>query len=121
MKNINKSVIILGLVSLFTDISSEMLVPLIPLFLTGVLLAPVTIVGIIEGIAESAASIMKGFSGILTDKVRHKKRLIFVGYGLSSLSKPVMAFANSWGIILGARFGDRLGKGIRTSPRDYLL
>ncbi|MFW9930025.1 MAG: MFS transporter [Candidatus Thorarchaeota archaeon] len=118
---LNKQIFILGLVSLFTDISSEMILPLIPLFLSGVLLADVSIIGLIEGVAESTSNILKGISGFLTDRVKRKKDLVYLGYGLSSVSKPVIAFAGMWQIVLGARFGDRIGKGIRTSPRDFLL
>ncbi|MHA1983929.1 MAG: MFS transporter [Candidatus Hodarchaeales archaeon] len=119
-KGINRTVILLGLVSLFTDISSEMIVPLIPLFL-GVLGVEFAIIGLIEGIAEGTANIVKGISGFISDKVDKKRKLLVSGYGLSSISKPIIAFATSWQLVLFARFGDRIGKGIRTSPRDHLL
>jgi MFS family permease len=121
VRNLNKIVIILGLVSFFTDISSEMIVPLIPIFLTLEFGATPTIVGLIEGVAEATANVMKGFSGLLSDKVKRKRNLIALGYGLSSFSKPIIALATGPFIVLGARFGDRIGKGIRTSPRDHLL
>ena len=117
----NKNVFFLGLASLFTDISSEMIYPLIPIFLTSVLGAPVAIVGLIEGVAESTASIIKGFSGWLSDRMRKRKKLIVAGYSLSALAKPLIAASLNWWQVLAARFSDRFGKGIRTSPRDALL
>ncbi|OLS16876.1 MAG: hypothetical protein HeimC3_51060 [Candidatus Heimdallarchaeota archaeon LC_3] len=120
IQGINRTVFLLGLVSLFTDISSEMIVPLIPLFL-GTLGVKVAIIGLIEGLAEGTANIFKGISGFLSDKVERKKKLLVLGYGFSSISKPVIAFAATWQIVLLARFGDRIGKGVRTSPRDHLI
>lgn len=120
-EGLSKNVIILGIVSGLTDISSEMLYPIIPIFLSSVLNAPMTALGLIEGIAESTASILKIFSGYISDKIRRRKPLIVLGYGLSALSKPLMALAFSWTFVLFARFIDRVGKGIRTSPRDALI
>ena len=90
IRNLNKIIIILGLVSFFTDISSEMIVPLIPLFLVSEFGASFALVGLVEGVAEATANIMKGFSGLISDKVRRKRNLIAIGYGLSSISKPIL-------------------------------
>lgn len=121
LKKLPRNVWVLTLVSFFTDISSDMVVNLIPLFLTGVLGQSTAIVGIIEGIAESTASLMKVFSGGLSDKLGKRKFLAVLGYGLSSITKPFLYFANTWGMVLGVRFSDRLGKGIRTAPKEALL
>lgn len=120
-EGLSRNVVILGVVSALTDISSEMLYPVIPIFLTTVLNAPMSIVGIIEGIAESTASILKIFGGYISDRFRKRKIFIVWGYSLSAISKPLMAFANTWIYLLFARFIDRVGKGIRTSPRDALI
>lgn len=115
------NVLILGLASLFTDISSEMVYPLIPLYLTGRLGASPAIVGLIEGIAESLASLLKVFSGYWSDRLGKRKPLTIGGYAFSGLGKIALVFANSWpGVLLG-RVADRFGKGIRTAPRDALL
>lgn len=116
-----RNVFFLGLTSLITDLSSEMVYPLIPIFLTTVLGAPVAVVGLIEGIAESTASILKVYSGWLSDRLHRRKSLTVAGYGLSALGKPLMALAFFWPQVLFARFIDRLGKGVRTSPRDALI
>jgi MFS family permease len=121
IKGIKKNVFILGLVSFFTDISSEMLYPIIPIFLTTVLGAPMTIVGLIEGIAESTASIMKVISGWMSDKSGKRKPYVIFGYSLSTISKPLLAFAATWHFVLAARFLDRFGKGLRSSARDALI
>lgn len=121
IKGIKKNVFILGLVSFFTDISSEMLYPVIPIFLTAVLGAPMTIVGIIEGIAESTASILKVVSGWLSDRSGKRKPYVIYGYSLSTISKPLLALATTWHFVLAARFLDRFGKGLRTSARDALI
>lgn len=115
------NVVLLGLVSLFTDMSTEMVYPLIPLFLTASLGATPAIVGVIEGIAESIASLLKAASGYLGDRYHHKKRLAFLGYSASVIYKIVLFFAGSWGGVLTARIIDRTGKGIRTAPRDALV
>ncbi|MBI5237714.1 MAG: MFS transporter [Deltaproteobacteria bacterium] len=129
MGNINKklsssvkgNVFYAGLVSLFMDISSEMVYPLVPLFLVNILGVSKTTVGIIEGIAEATASVLKVFSGWLSDKLGKRKLLMTIGYGISALSRPVIAGAAVWAHVLGARFIDRLGKGIRSAPRDALI
>ncbi|MBI5020966.1 MAG: MFS transporter [Ignavibacteriales bacterium] len=111
----------LGLVSMFNDIASEMVYPIIPIFLTTFLGAPIPIVGVIEGIAEATASMLKVFSGWLSDRLRHRKSFVAVGYTLSALAKIVLSVAASWLYVLFARFIDRFGKGIRTSARDALI
>ncbi len=118
---LGKNVIVLSVTSFFTDISSEMLYPVIPIFLTSVLGVPVSVLGLIEGIAESTASIMKAFSGWFSDAFRKRRPFITSGYFLSSLGKLLLFFAYAWPTVLIARFIDRLGKGVRTSPRDALL
>lgn len=118
---IPKNVFFLGLVSLFNDIASEMIYPIIPIFLTSVLHVPVSIIGLIEGIAEATASITKFISGYVSDRIQKRKIFVTGGYGLSSVSKLLIGLAYSWPFVLFARFIDRLGKGIRTSARDSLL
>ncbi|HEY4744500.1 MAG TPA: MFS transporter [Desulfuromonadaceae bacterium] len=115
------NVLILGLVSLLTDISSEMIYPLLPLFVTTILGAGPAFLGVIEGVAESTAALLKLASGIVSDRVQGRKRLILAGYGLSSLSRPLIAVAGSPLFVLLVRFSDRIGKGVRTSPRDALI
>lgn len=114
-------ILVMGFVSFFTDMSGQMIVPILPLFLTTALGVGVETIGIIEGIAESTASLLKLFSGWITDRFGHYKLLMVLGYGLSNLIKPFFAFSTSWGTVLTIRFGDRIGKGIRTSPRDAFL
>lgn len=113
--------IVLGLVSLMTDISHEMLYPVVPLFLTATLGAPMTAVGLIEGLAECTANLLKVASGWYSDRIRRPLSFLFVGYGLSAVSKPLLALATSWPLVLVSRLFDRVGKGVRTSPRDSLL
>lgn len=115
------NIILLGLVSFFSDISSEMVYPLIPLYLTGTFGATPALVGIIEGIAESVASLLKVFSGYFTDKRNKKKVVAFFGYSTGLVYKLALIIASSWGGILFARVIDRIGKGIRTAPRDVLV
>ena len=110
-----------SLTSFFMDVSSEMVVNILPLFLANVLGIKTNIIGIIEGVAEATASVLKLFSGWLSDKLRARKWLAVIGYGLSAVSKPFFYFANSWGVVAGVRWADRVGKGIRTAPRDALL
>ena len=118
---LNPNIFFLGLVSFLTDVSSEMIFTLLPLFLANVLgAAPVTI-GLIEGIAESTASLLKIFSGWFSDKLGKRKALAVIGYALSAFAKPLMYVATTWGLVLGVRFTDRLGKGVRTAPRDALV
>ena len=111
---------ILGLVSLFMDVSSEMIHSLLPMFLVGTLGASVFTVGLIEGIAEATALIVKIFSGALSDYLGSRKGLAVLGYGLGALTKPLFALATGTGWVVTARFMDRVGKGIRGAPRDAL-
>ncbi len=120
-RGIRKNVIVLGVASFFTDISSEMLYPIIPIFLTSVLGAPMSVVGLIEGIAESTASVLKAFSGWLSDRTGRRRPFVVSGYTLSSFAKPLLYFAYAWPAVLLSRFLDRLGKGLRTSPRDAMI
>ena len=120
-RGFNKNVVITGLVSFFMDLSSEMVYPLVPLFLANVLGADKAVIGLIEGIAESTASILKVFSGWLSDRIGSRKWLMAAGYGLAVLSRPIMAMSVSWREVLASRFVDRLGKGMRTAPRDAIL
>jgi MFS family permease len=120
-REIPGSVWALGLVSMFMDISSEMIHALLPLYLVTVLGASTLTVGVIEGIAEATASITKVFSGALSDYLGRRKRLAALGYGLAAVTKPVFPLASSIGWLVAARFIDRVGKGIRGSPRDALV
>ena len=121
ISGLGRNVFFTGLVSLFMDISSEIVYPLVPLFLTGVLGATKTIVGVIEGIAEATASVLKIFSGWLSDRFGKRKLLMTIGYGTSAASRPILAASLTSIHVLGARFIDRLGKGIRTAPRDAII
>src|SRR3989338_5055819 len=121
MKQNKKNIWYMGLTSFFTDVSSEMIFPILPLFLTTVLKANMAVVGLIEGIAESSSALLKLISGWVSDKLGKKKPLVILGYSLSAITKPVLAIATNWTHILGVRFFDRVGKGIRTSPRDALI
>jgi MFS family permease len=118
---LSRPVWLLGWVSFFTDTASEMVYPLLPLFLTRVLGAGAMSLGVIEGVAEAANSVLKIVSGWLADRSGTPKRLVLAGYGLSSLIRPLIAIVTVWPQVLALRFGDRLGKGIRTSPRDAML
>ena len=120
-KKIISNIVLLGLVSLFIDMSSEMVYPLIPLYLTTTLGATPVIVGFIEGIAESLASLLKVYSGYIGDVYHNKKKLAFIGYSASFFYKLILLLASNWFIVLLARIIDRSGKGIRTAPRDALL
>jgi len=115
------NIIFLGLVSFFTDLSTEMVYPLIPLYLTSAFGATPALIGVIEGIAESLASLLKVFSGYLSDKFQNKKLIAFSGYATSLFYKLALLLAGSWAGILAARVIDRFGKGIRTAPRDVLV
>ena len=118
---ISKQVFILGMVSLFTDIASEMLYPVTPIFLTTVLGSSMALVGVIEGIAEVTAGLLKGYFGNLSDKVGKRSIFVMIGYGISALSKPLPGIFQNIPVVLTSRVSDRIGKGIRTAPRDALL
>jgi len=116
-----RTVWVLGGVSLLMDLSSELVHGLLPVFMTTVLGASMVAVGFVEGVAEATASIVKVFSGALSDRMRRRKPLVVLGYGLAAASKPLFPLAGSLALVLGARFIDRIGKGIRGSPRDALI
>ena len=121
LKNMPKGVIALGFVSLFMDVSSEMIHSLLPLFMTKTLMVSALAVGVIEGLAESTAAIVKIFSGAISDWMGKRKPLLLAGYGLSTLTKPLFPVADSFVTVLFARFADRIGKGIRVAPRDAFI
>ncbi|MFI5185915.1 MAG: MFS transporter [Chitinophagales bacterium] len=118
---LTKNTVLLAFASLFSDISTEMLYPILPIYLTQYLKANGSIVGIIEGIAQATQNMIQGFSGWLSDKLQKRKPIALVGYFLSAVSKPFIGVANSWKIVLAARFSDRLGAGGRAAPRDALI
>jgi len=115
------TVLALGVVSLLTDLSSEMIYPLLPLFLTTVLAAGPAALGVIEGVAEATAALLKLLSGVWSDRARRRTPLVLAGYSLAGLARPLIAVAGSWPAVLGLRFADRVGKGLRSSPRDALV
>lgn len=119
--SISRTVLVLGVASFLTDVSSEMIFPLLPAFLAVVLGAGPAILGLIEGLAEATSSILKVASGWWTDSSARRKAPILFGYSISGLAKPLMGLATSWWLVLLLRFSDRVGKGIRTSPRDALI
>ncbi|NVN97672.1 MFS transporter, partial [Candidatus Nomurabacteria bacterium] len=121
IKNISAQVVVLGAVSFFTDFASEMLYPIAPLFLTSILGASMSVVGIIEGIAEVTAGFMKGYFGALSDRLGRRSIFVLIGYGISGLIKPLPGIIVSIPAVICARVLDRVGKGIRTAPRDALL
>jgi MFS family permease len=118
---IPRNLLAVSLGSFFTDISSEMMVHLLPLFLTNVLGAKTAVVGLIEGVAETTASLTRLFSGWLSDKLGKRKGLTVLGYSISAVAKPLFLLATTWPLVLVLRFADRLGKGVRTAPRDALV
>ena len=120
-KDVPRNVKALGFVSLLNDAASEMIYPLLPVFLTSVMGVGAGALGVIEGIAESTASLLKLFSGWISDKTRKRKALILVGYGVAALGRPLIAFSRYWWQVAIIRFVDRFGKGVRTSPRDALI
>ncbi len=121
MSKLPRSVILLGLVSLLNDVASDMIAPLLPIFLTATLGAGPAIVGLIEGVAETTSSLVKFWSGRLGDRGVGCKRLAVMGYSLSNGVRPLLAFAPGWATVLLLRFSDRIGKGVRTAPRDALI
>ncbi len=119
---LNRTVKTLGVVSLLNDFSSEVTVRTLPLFLSNILGVRIGIIGLIEGIAESTATLLQLFSGYLSDRIGRRKALTLCGYGLSNFIKPLLYFGTAgWGVVLAVRFLDRVGKGIRTAPRDALI
>jgi len=121
LRSLPRNVWVLTVTSFLTDVSSEMVVNLLPLLLVSVLGARTGVVGLIEGIAETTASLVKLGSGWLSDRLGRRKPLVVLGYGLSTAAKPVLLLATSWGMVLGVRLVDRLGKGLRTAPRDAMV
>ncbi len=121
IRKLPRNVWAVSLTSFFMDVSSEMVLNILPLFLANVLGVQTAIIGVIEGVAEATASILKLFSGWLSDKMGGRKWLAVAGYGLSAVSKPFFYIASSWELIAGVRWADRVGKGVRTAPRDALV
>jgi MFS family permease len=121
LRTLPRNVWAVSLTSFFMDISSEMVINVLPLFLSNVLGVKTDVIGLIEGVAEATASLLKVFSGWLSDKLRARKWLAVAGYGLSTLAKPFFYIAHSWGVVAGVRWADRVGKGVRTAPRDALV
>ena len=121
LKQLPRNVWVVTLTSFFTDISSEMIVNVMPLFLANILGVRLSVVGLIEGIAESTASLLKMFSGWFSDRMGKRKQPTVIGYTLSAIAKPFLLIVTSWWGVLAVRFTDRVGKGIRTAPRDALI
>lgn len=121
IKDLPRNVWAVSFTSFFMDVSSDMVLNILPLFLSNVLGVQTSIIGLIEGVAEATASILKLFSGWLSDRLGARKWLAVAGYALSAASKPFFYFAGTWGLIAGVRWADRIGKGIRTAPRDALV
>lgn len=121
MRNLPRTVVALGTVSFLTDLSSEMIYPLLPVFLVSVLGAGAMALGTIEGIAESTAAVLKVISGWWADRMHRRKPLVVAGYGLSGMVRPLIGLAAAWPVVVALRFTDRIGKGLRTSPRDALI
>jgi MFS family permease len=120
-KRLPRNVKVVGATSFLTDVSSEMVINTLPLFLKNVLGVKTSVIGLIEGVAESFSSMLRLFSGWLSDRLGKRKALAVLGYGFSALFKPLFYFADSWGMVAAARWGDRIGKGVRTAPRDALV
>jgi MFS family permease len=121
IRGINRNVLFLGISSLLTDVSSEMIFTLVPLFLANIIGTSTAIIGFVGGLSDSVDAIFRIFSGWFSDKIKNRKLLTVSGYSFSTLVKPFMYIATSWPIVLGIRFGDRVGKGMRSSPRDALI
>lgn len=120
-RRLPRNVVAIGLVSLLNDASSEIIYPLLPVFLAATLGASAEAIGIIEGLAESISSLLKLFAGYLSDRLGKRKWLVVGGYALASLFRPFLGFANNWHQVLAIRMADRVGKGVRTSPRDAMI
>jgi len=121
LMGLNRNVIVLGFTSFLNDVSSEMIKPILPIFLTVVLGAPIFAVGLIEGIAYSTASLFKVASGWYSDKIGRRKIFVVSGYGIATLGKTILIFATNWWYVLVERFTDKMGKGIRDAPRDAII
>jgi len=120
-RSVRRNIVAMGVVSFLTDISSEMTLTMLPLFLKDALGVQAAMIGLIEGLAESTAALLKFVSGWLSDRLGRRKAMTLLGYGLSALSKPFLYFAAAWESVLAVRIADRVGKGIRTAPRDALV
>src|SRR6266850_7721321 len=120
-RTLPRNVYAIGFVSLLNDASSEIIYPLLPVFLSSVLGASASAIGVIEGAAESISSLLKLFAGYFRDRLGKRKALVVFGYSLSSFARPLLAFASSWYQVLALRLADRVGKGIRTAPRDAMI
>jgi MFS family permease len=118
---LDRNVFFAGVSSFFMDVSSEMVYSLVPIFLSSVLGINKSLIGVIEGIAETTASMLKMVAGWLSDRLGKRKPLMVFGYSISTLSRPLLALSGSWGMVLGSRFVDRFGKGVRTAPRDAIV
>ncbi len=121
LRRLPRNVWVMSATSLLNDISSEMLLNLIPFFLANILGVRTSVIGLIDGIAETTASLMKVFFGALSDRYGKRKPFAVAGYALSAFTKPLLYFATAWGWVLSVRVADRIGKGIRTAPRDALI
>jgi MFS family permease len=121
IRGLPRNVWVMSATSLLNDISSEMLLNLIPFFLANILGVRTAVIGLIEGVAETTASLLKIFFGALSDRLGKRKPFAVIGYGLSAITKPLLYFANAWGWVLSVRLADRIGKGVRTAPRDALI
>ncbi len=121
LAGVSRNTVLLAFTSLFADISSEMLYPILPIFLTQTLHASGSVVGLVEGVADATQNVVQGFSGWLSDKLQKRKSLALAGYFVSAMAKPLMGLAQAWPGVLGGRFLDRLGAGFRSAPRDALI
>ena len=121
LRSLPRAVWLLGLISLVNDAASDMIYPLVPLYLASVLMAGPKALGLIEGVAEAVSSLLKLFAGVLADRSQHVKRWVLAGYGVAGLARPLIGITTSWLGVLACRFADRVGKGLRTAPRDAML
>jgi MFS family permease len=121
LRSLPRTVWLLGFISLVNDSASDMIYPLVPLYLASVLMAGPRALGLIEGVAEAASSLLKLAAGVLADRVWNVKRWVLAGYGIASFARPLIGFTTSWLGVLACRFADRVGKGLRTAPRDAML
>src|SRR5215216_1121974 len=121
LRRLPRNVWVMSATSLLNDISSEMLLNLIPFFLANILGVRTAVIGLIEGVAETTASLLKIYFGALSDRLSKRKPFAVIGYALSAITKPLLYFATAWGWVLSVRLADRIGKGVRTAPRDALI